>query len=96
MKRQNKKLECLIKIKLSRKRLYPSISVKYIGAKIDVNLNWKYQTYTIVTKLNRANGLLYKIRNYFSFKTLKAIYFAIFESHINYANIKWTKTQTPS
>ena len=42
-------------------RLCPSISVKYLGAKIDVNLNWKYQTYNIVTKLNKANALLYKI-----------------------------------
>ena len=42
-----------------------------------------------VTKLNRANALLYKIRNYVSFNNLKAIYFAIFDSHINYANLVW-------
>ena len=78
-KHKNKKLECLIKIKFSRKRLYPSKSVKYLGVKIDENLNWKDQAYDIVTKLNRANALLYEIRNYVSFNTLKAIYFAIFD-----------------
>ena len=82
-------LVCLIKIKLSRKRLYPSKSVKYLDVKIDENLNWKDQAYDIVTKLNRANALLYEIRNYVSFNTLKAIYFAIFDSHINYANLIW-------
>ena len=40
-KHKNKKLECPIKIKLSRKRLYPSKSVKYLGAKTNENLNWK-------------------------------------------------------
>ena len=88
-KHMNKKLEYPIKIKLSRKRLYPSKSVKYLGLKIDENLDWKVQTHDIATKLNRANVLLYKIRNYVSFNTLKAIYFAIFDSHINYANLIW-------
>ena len=62
-KHKKKELECPIKIKLSRKKLYPSKSVKYLGVKIDENLNWKDQTYDIVTKLSRANALLYKIRN---------------------------------
>ena len=84
---KNRKLECPIKIKLSRKRLYPSKSVKYLGFKIDENLNWKDKTHDLATKLNRANALLYKIRNYVSFNTLKTIYFAIFNSHINYANL---------
>ena len=88
-KHKNKKLECPIKIKVSRKRLYPSKSVKYLGLEIDENLNWKIQTHDIATKLNRANTLLCKIRNYVSFNTLKAIYFAIFDSHINYANLIW-------
>ena len=69
------------------KRFYPSKSVKYLGLKIDENLNWKDQTPDNVTKLNQANALLYKITNCVSFNTLKTIYFAIFDSHINYANL---------
>ena len=86
---KNKKLECPIKIKLSRKRLYPSNSVIYLGVKIDENLDWKDQTYDVVTKLNRANALLYKIINCVSVNTLKVIYFAIFDSHINCAKLIW-------
>ena len=63
--------------------------MKYLALKIDENLNWKDQTHDVVTKLNRANALLYKIRNYVSFNTVKTIYFAIFDSHINYANLIW-------
>ena len=63
--------------------------MKYLGVKNDENLNWKDQTLDIVTKLSRANALLYKTRDYISFDTLKAIYFAIFDSHINYADLTW-------
>ena len=48
----------------SRKRLYPSKLVKYLGLKVHENLNWKIQTHDIATELNRANALLYKIRYY--------------------------------
>ena len=86
-KYKNKKPECPIRIKLSRKRLYPCKPMKYLGFKTDENLNWKDQTYDIVAKLNRAKTLLYKIRNYVSFDILKAICLAIFDSHINYAKL---------
>ena len=82
-KHKNKKLECPIKIKLSRKRLYLSKSAKYLRVKIDENLNWKDQTHDTAAKLNRANELLYKIRTYVDVNTLKSIYFAIFDSYIN-------------
>ena len=86
-KHQRKKLDTEIKIKLNRKRLYPSQSVRYLGIKIDQNLNWKDHINDIAVKLNRANALLFKIRNFVNIIILKTIYFAIFDSHINYANL---------
>ena len=86
---KKKKLECPTRIKLSRKRLYPSNSVKYLGVKIDENLDWEDHIHDIATKLNRANALLFKIRNYVNFNTLKSIYFAICDSDINYPNLIW-------
>ena len=32
----------ILKLKLNRKRLYPTISVKYFSVKIDRNPNWKF------------------------------------------------------
>ena len=81
-KQERKKLDCPIKIKFSRKRLYPSKSVKYLGIKIDKNLNWKQHINDIAIKLNRANALLFTIRNYVNKYILRTIYFAIFDSHI--------------
>ena len=62
--------------------LYPSKSVKYLGIKTDENLNWKQHIHDIAIKLNRANSLLYTIRNYVNKHILRTIYFSIFDSHI--------------
>ena len=78
-----------IKIKLSRKRVYPSKSVKYLGIKIDENLNWKQHIHDIAKKLNRANALLYTIRNFVNRHILRTIYIAIFDAHINHTNLIW-------
>ena len=43
----------------------------------------------IAIKLNRANALLYSVRNFFNRHILRSIYFAIFDTHINYANVIW-------
>ena len=68
-----------MKVKLSRKRLYPSKSIKYLGIKIDRFLHWNDQVNNIAVKLNRANALLLlKIGNYVKMKTLRNIYFAIY------------------
>ena len=86
-KHQRKKLDTEIKIKLNRKRLYPSQSVRYLCINIDQILNWKDHINDIAVKLNRANAFLCKIRNFVNILILKAIYFAIFNSHINNVNL---------
>ena len=46
-------------------------------------------TNVITIRQNRTNALLITIRNYVNKHTLRTIYFAIFDSHINYANVIW-------
>ena len=93
-KHQRKKVNSLIKINLNCKRVYPSKSVKYLGIKINENFNWKQHIHDIAIKLNRANALLSIIRNYVNKLTLRTIYFAIFDSHINYVNLIWDQKPT--
>ena len=88
-KHQRKKVDSPIKIKLNCKKLYPSKSVKYLGIKLNENFYWRQHIHDIAIKLNRANALLSIIRNYVNKLTLRTIYFAIFDSHINYANLIW-------
>ena len=57
-KSTQKKFEGDLKIKLCGKRLYPTVSVKYVCVKIDTNLSWQYHVNDLSIKLNRANALL--------------------------------------
>ena len=52
-----------MKIKLIKKRLYPTPNVKYLGIKFDENLNWHHHINDLAARLNRVNALLFKIRN---------------------------------
>ena len=90
-KSPRKTLSDEIKIKLSGKRLYLSNLVKYIGVRIDKFLHWHNQKNNITMKLNRAKALLLKIRNYVNLKTLRNVYYAIFDSHLTYSCIVWTQ-----
>ena len=66
--------------------------VNNLGIKTDENSSWKQHIHHIAMKLNRSNALLFTIRNYVNKHILRTIYFAIFDSHINYANLIWAKT----
>ena len=55
------------------------------------SLHWHNQVNSIAVKLNIANALLLKIRNYVNTKTLRNIYFAIFDSHLCYSSIVWAQ-----
>ena len=90
-KHQTKKLDSSIKIKLSRNRLYPSRSVKHYAIKTDEKLNRKQHIHDIAIKLNRTNALLFTIRNYVNRYISRTIYFAIFDTHINYDNLIWSQ-----
>ena len=88
-KPQRKKLDIPIKIKLSRKRLYPSKSVKYFGITINENLSRKQHIHDIAIKVNRANASLYTTRNFVNRHILITIYFAVFDTHLKYVNLIW-------
>ena len=59
-------------------------SVRYPGIKVDSKLNSNSHVNAIATKLNRAN-----VRDFVNANILKSIYYALFESHTNYACIIW-------
>ena len=63
-----------MKIKLNRKRLYPTDSVNYLGVKIDSKLNWESHVSATTTKLNRATAMLYKVKDFLNVNILKSIY----------------------
>ena len=90
-KSKRKKFEDIVKIKLSGKRIYPTENVKYLGVKIEQHLTWQHHINDFFVKLNRANVLLFKIRKFVDDKILRSIYFAVFESILNYCSLVWAQ-----
>ena len=89
-----KKIFHNLKIKIDGKKLVPCKSVKYLGIYIDCHLNWHSHLAVMIPKLNRAIGMLSKIRYYVNTDTLKMIYFAIFSSIMSYGSQIWGQTKT--
>ena len=63
--------------------------MRYLGIKIDENLNWKIHTHDLASKLNTANAVLAKLRHFVNSEVLRSTYFTIFHSHLNYVCIAW-------
>ena len=78
-----------LKVKLDGKKLHSSKFVKYLGLLIDPHLNWSYHTKSLASKLNRASGMLSKIRHYVDKKSLVNVYYAIFSSILSYGSQIW-------
>ena len=52
---------------------------------------WKSHIDGISTKLNKENAIHSEIRDFVDQETFKAIYQAIFESHLHYSSLVWTQ-----
>ena len=76
-------------MKLNGKKLFQTNSVKYLVIKIDKQLNWSEHINKVAIKLNRTNAMLYKVRDFVLSDTLRSIYCAMFDSHLNYSNLVW-------
>ena len=71
-----------------------SKSVKYLGLLLNEHLDWTKHVNSLVPKLNRAVGLLSKVRHYVPKSILKSVYFSLFNSHLIYGCQIWGQQQT--
>ncbi len=83
------KLNFKFKIKMNGHKLSPADYIKYLGVYLDSTLSGSQHCALLSTKLNRAKGMLSKIRHYVNTDDLKSIYHAIFSSHMIYGAQIW-------
>ena len=79
-----------LNFRVSGQKINPTTSVKYLGVHLSDSLTWEIHFKNLQAKLNRAIGLLCKIRHYAPKSLLKTIYFSLFNSHLIYACQIWT------
>ncbi len=82
------------KIKMHGHKLQISDYIKYLGIYLDSTLSGNHHCEILSKKLNRANGMLSKIRHYVPPDELKSIYHAIFSSHMIYGSQIWGQSTT--
>ena len=81
--------------RVSGQKINTTTSVKYLGVYLNDSLTWETHFKNLIPKLNRAIGLLSKVRHYTPKFLLKTIYYySLFNSHLIYASQIWGQTKT--
>ena len=64
-------------------------STKFLGITIDANLSWNDHVLNVHNSVSRGIGILYRLRNLISQKSLTILYNALVLPYITYCNIVW-------
>ena len=83
-----------LNFKISGQKVNTCSSVKHIGVMLQDTLEWNLHLNILNLKINRAIGLLCKIRHYVPKFLLKTLYYIIFHSHLIYACQIWDQNQS--
>ena len=78
-----------IKVNLNNCELESVNVTKFLGLNLDYNLNWKIHVDVLCKKLSSATFALRVLNGKVDFRTLRQVYFALFESHLAYGIILW-------
>ena len=76
-------------IQISNEKVNRVQNMKFLGVRIDDNLNWNHQYNHVVLKLKRNMHLLRDNKLYLNRNTKKLIYYAHIYSHISYCIVVW-------
>ena len=86
---KRKTIQKHLNFRISGQQIKTITHVKYLGIHLDQHLDWNLNMTTLQSKLNRAIGLLSKIRHYVPKFLLRTLYFTLFNSHLIYACQVW-------
>ena len=87
-----KTLDNRIVLRLNGTKIYESNKIKYLGLILDSRLSWNHHINELTKKLNRAVGIIYKIRSDCTQKVLLSLYYSLFHSHLSYGLSVWGKS----
>ena len=78
-----------LNFRISGQQIKTTNNVKYLGLQLNEHLDWTRHLNTLQSKLNRAVGILSKIRHYVPKFLLKTVYYTLFNSHLIYGCQIW-------
>ena len=62
---------------------------RFLGVIIDESLNWTKHINTVLSKMSRYVGIMYKIKKYLPVTARLQIYHSFVQSHLNYCSLVW-------
>ena len=62
---------------------------RFLGVIIDESLKWSRHIQTIICKMSRYVGIMYKIKKYLPLTARLQIYHSFIQSHLNYCSLVW-------
>ena len=80
--------------RLSGQKIRQKTCIKYLGVLIDEHLLFKDHINFLKQKLNRANGILAKLRHHLPSDILKTVYYSLFDTHLRYACQVWGQSNS--
>ena len=69
-------------------------TIQFLGLHLDNHLSWKSHTSVLVRKLSSVCYVMRKLSNILNIVTLRIVYFAYFQSLVNYGIIFWGSSST--
>ena len=93
-KRKQQRIQKQLNFRVSGQAVGLTTTVKYLGVHLNDSLTWDTHLNVLIPKLNRAIGILAKVRHYTPKPLLKTIYYSLFNSHLIYASQIWGQTKT--
>lgn len=83
------KINHLKEIETCKGNINKTLQYKYLGIIFDENLKFKNHIEYITNKLNQVNTILYKLRYFIDYKTLKIVYYSLAYPHLIYGCLTW-------
>ena len=80
--------------RLSGQKIRQKTCNKYLGVLLHKDLLFKDHINTWKQNLNRANGVLAKLRHHLPSDILKTVYYSLFDTHLRYACQVWGQSNS--
>ena len=78
-----------VNLNINKNNIKQIDTMKYLGVFLDNMLKWDKHLQNLLTKLSKANGIFYKIRNLVPRKILFLLYNALVDSYLRYSITSW-------
>ena len=83
-----------LNFRISGQKINTCSKVRYLGVILEEHLDWNLHINSLKCKLNRAIGILSKIRHYVPKFLLNTLYYTMFHFHVIYSCQIWGQNNT--